>query len=41
MTPEITQLWSNYQTDYRPLVDFAKENNLRFIATNILEDTLP
>jgi uncharacterized iron-regulated protein len=30
---EITQLWSNYQTDYRPLVDF--ENNLRFIATNI------
>jgi uncharacterized iron-regulated protein len=34
MTPEITQLWSNYQTDYRPLVDFAKEN-LRFIATNI------
>jgi uncharacterized iron-regulated protein len=35
MTPEITQLWSNYQTDYRPLVDFAKENNLRFIATNI------
>jgi uncharacterized iron-regulated protein len=35
MTPEITQLWSNYQTDYRPLVDFAKENNLRFIASNI------
>jgi uncharacterized iron-regulated protein len=35
MTPEITQLWSNYQTDYKPLVDFAKENNLRFIATNI------
>jgi uncharacterized iron-regulated protein len=35
MTPEITQLWSNYQTDYRPLIDFAKENNLRFIATNI------
>ena len=35
MTAEITQLWSNYQTDYRPLVDFAKENNLRFIATNI------
>jgi uncharacterized iron-regulated protein len=34
MTPEITQLWSNYQTDYRPLVDFAKDN-LRFIATNI------
>lgn len=35
MTPEITQLWHNYKTDYKPLLDFAKENNLRFIATNI------
>ena len=35
MTPEITQLWRNYKTDYKPLVDFAKDNNLRFIATNI------
>lgn len=35
MLPEITQLWSNYQTDYKPLLDFAKENKLRFIATNI------
>src|SRR5690606_29139966 len=35
MLPEITQLWSNYKTDYRPLVNFAKDNNLRFIATNI------
>lgn len=35
MLPEITQLWSNYKTDYRPLVEFAKKNNLRFIATNI------
>ncbi|HLV38512.1 ChaN family lipoprotein [Xanthomarina sp.] len=35
MLPEITQLWSNYKTDYKPLLDFAKENNLRFIATNI------
>lgn len=35
MLPEITQLWSNYKTDYKPLVDFAKENKLRFIATNI------
>ncbi len=34
-TPEITQLWNNYKTDYRPLLDFAKDNNLRFIATNI------
>lgn len=29
------RLWNNYETDYRPLVDFAKENNLKFIATNI------
>lgn len=32
---ELTKLWPNYQTDYRPLVDFAKENKLDFIATNI------
>ena len=35
MLPEITQLWSNYKSDYRPLLSFAKVNNLRFIATNI------
>ncbi len=35
MIPEITQMWGNYKTDYKPLVDFAKENSLRFIATNI------
>ena len=35
MLVEITQLWGNYQTDYKPLVEFAKENKLRFIATNI------
>jgi len=35
MTPEITQLWSNYKTDYKPLLDFAKDSSLRFIATNI------
>lgn len=35
MLLEITQLWGNYQTDYKPLVEFAKENELRFIATNI------
>ena len=29
------RLWSNYDTDYAPLVDFAKENKLPFIATNI------
>ncbi|MFV0175660.1 ChaN family lipoprotein [Empedobacter falsenii] len=30
-----TKLWSNYKTDYKPLVDFAKEKNLDFIATNV------
>lgn len=29
------RLWPNYKTDYKPLVDFAKENKLDFIATNI------
>ena len=28
-------LWQNYTTDYAPLVDFAKENNIVFAATNI------
>src|SRR5690606_19237490 len=29
------RLWNNYKTDYKPLIDFAKENKLDFIATNI------
>ena len=29
------KMWDNYKTDYKPLVEFAKENNLKFIATNI------
>lgn len=29
------KLWPNYNTDYKPLVDFAKDNSLEFIATNI------
>lgn len=29
------RLWKNYKTDYAPLVDYARENNLPFIATNI------
>ncbi len=29
------RLWNNYKTDYKPLVEFAKENNLKFIASNI------
>lgn len=31
----LARLWNNYKTDYKPLVDFAKENSLPFIATNI------
>lgn len=26
--------WGNYETDYRPLVEFAKENKLKVIAAN-------
>jgi uncharacterized iron-regulated protein len=29
------RLWKNYPTDYAPLVNYAKENNIPFIATNI------
>ncbi|WP_137904153.1 ChaN family lipoprotein [Chryseobacterium sp. 2VB] len=29
------RLWSNYATDYKPLVDFAKDKKLNFVATNI------
>lgn len=29
------RLWPNYATDYAPLVDFAKANNISFTATNI------
>ncbi|MEI6764708.1 MAG: ChaN family lipoprotein [Bacteroidota bacterium] len=29
------RLWPNYETDYRPLVEFARNTNLKFIATNI------
>lgn len=31
----VARLWNNYPTDYKPLVDFAKENKFKFIATNI------
>ena len=30
-----TRLWKNYKTDYKPLVDFAKEKKFSFIATNV------
>lgn len=29
------RLWKNYSTDYKPLLNFAKENGLKFVATNI------
>jgi uncharacterized iron-regulated protein len=29
------RLWGNYKTDYKPLVEFARENHIPFIATNI------
>ena len=39
-TPEDTFLaasrpWSNYQTDYRPLVEFAKANKIAVVAANV------
>lgn len=29
------RLWNNYKTDYKPLLEFAKDSGLRFVATNI------
>lgn len=29
------RLWDNYETDYKPILEYAKEEGLRFIATNI------
>ena len=29
------KLWTNFPNDYKPLLDFAKTNKLRFIATNV------
>lgn len=29
------RLWPNYNTDYKPLFEYAKEHQLKFIATNI------
>ena len=31
----LARLWSNYKTDYAPLVNFAKDNQLTFVATNV------
>lgn len=35
MKEQITSLWTNYKTDYKPLVEFAKINKVDFIATNV------
>ncbi|MBI9056538.1 MAG: ChaN family lipoprotein [Labilibaculum sp.] len=32
---DTARLWNNYKTDYKPLVDFAKDKNLNFVACNI------
>jgi uncharacterized iron-regulated protein len=29
------RVWPNYKTDYKPLVEFAKNNKLKFVATNV------
>ena len=29
------RLWNNYETDYKPVVEYAKENGIPYIATNI------
>ncbi len=31
----LARLWPNYQTDYKPIVDFAKDHSIPFIATNV------
>lgn len=31
----LARLWNNHKTDYKPLVDFAKDKKLNFIATNV------
>jgi len=29
------KLWTNFQNDYKPLLDFARKNKLQFVAANI------
>ena len=31
----LARLWPNYKTDYAPIVNFAREKQLQFVATNI------
>lgn len=35
MFDSTARLWDNHKTDYKPLVDFAKDNKIPFVATNI------
>jgi uncharacterized iron-regulated protein len=32
---EEVRLWPNYNTDYKPLVEYAKKNKIPFVATNV------
>lgn len=32
---EEARLWPNFKTDYQPLLDFARQHHLNFVATNI------
>jgi uncharacterized iron-regulated protein len=32
---EEAKVWHNYETDYRPIVEFARDHGIPFIATNI------
>jgi len=32
---EEARLWKNYKTDYKPILEFAKEHRIRFVATNV------
>lgn len=34
-TDSTHSIWSNYTTDYRPLVEFAKANGIAFVGTNV------
>jgi uncharacterized iron-regulated protein len=29
------RLWPNYKTDYKPLLEYARENELKFVASNV------
>lgn len=31
----MARLWPNFKTDYKPLVDFAKDKKIKFVATNV------